>query len=216
METKKVMLVGLCGRSGSGKGYVSAIFNGFGIPSIDTDAVYRELIGPGEAPSECMKSLTAYFGDRVMSDDNSLNRSVMRSLVFGEENRGELMMLNKITHKFILEKTLELADELYREGHNVVLIDAPLLFESGFDKLCEKTVCVTADEQTVIERIIKRDGISREDALKRLASQIPADEIAKKCSYIIANDCEKDELIRRVKRCADELNELYKSRIILG
>lgn len=216
MENRNVMLVGLCGRSGSGKGYVSAIFNSFGIPSIDTDAVYRTLIGPAEAPSDCMKALIAHFGGRVMSEDNSLNRSVMRSLVFGEENRDELNMLNKITHSFILEKTLEEADSLHREGYSIVLIDAPLLFESGFDRLCEKTVCVTADEKTVVERIVKRDGIAPEDAKKRLAAQMSADVIAPKCDYIIENDCEKDELIRRVKHCADELNELYKSKISLG
>lgn len=214
LHSEKIMLVGLCGRSGSGKGYVADIFKKFGIPSIDTDEVYRKITGPGNEPSDCMKALTAHFGENVLSPDNSLNREVMRGLVFGEENKSSLNALNNITHGYILMETINNAVKLSQAGIKIILIDAPLLFESGFNRLCEKNICVVADEETVIRRIIKRDGITRENAEKRLATQKSIDELKNQSDYIIENNCEKDELIRRVKFCADELLKIYKEKYL--
>lgn len=202
---EKVMLVGLCGGSGSGKGYVSAVFRKFGIPSIDTDAVYRNLTSPAEKPSECMEALRSRFGASVVADDNSLNRVAMRSLVFGEENRHNLDDLNKITHRFILQKTNDIANELFSDGYDVVLIDAPLLYESGFDKLCVKNICVTADKETRIQRIMKRDNITREAAEKRINSQLSQSDVEKRSDYVIHNDTTDEELEKRIFEVADEL-----------
>ena len=169
-EISGAVLVGLCGRSGSGKGYVSELFSEIGIPSIDTDAVYREMTSASEVLSPCMEELAKRFGDRVVSEDGSLNRSVMRELVFSGDSEA-LLDLNRITHRHILEKTMETAESLSNEGAEIILIDAPLLFESGFDSFCVCTVCVTAPEEKVIKRIMRRDGISEEDAKKRLRVQ---------------------------------------------
>lgn len=206
--TDKLMLVGLCGRSGSGKGYVSKIFNDLKIPSVDTDAVYREMTGPCEIMSECMTELVEYFGRSVVSDDNSLNRPAMRNIVFSGD-KSALESLNSITHKHILKKTLADAEELCDKGYKIVLIDAPLLYESGFDKMCRKTICVTAPEDILIERIKKRDSLSEEDAKKRLAAQKSRSELEDRADYVIANDTEKDILIQRVKECAEKLTEIY-------
>ena len=208
VKKQGVMLVGLCGRSGSGKGYVSRMFKLCGIPSIDTDAVYCEMTSATEQLSPCMKELVERFGEQILSDDNSLNRVVMRSLVFGEDKEA-LSDLNTITHKHILTRTEEIASELYNDGAKIVLIDAPVLYESGFDAKCEAVVCVTAPEETVISRIMERDGISREAAMARLKTQISADSLAARADFVIANDCEKDELISRVKNCADRLYDIY-------
>ncbi len=200
-----VMRVGLCGRSGAGKGYVSALFAELGIPSVDTDAVYRCLTAPEPEPSPCMRALAERFGEAVIAPDNSLNRPLMRALVFGEENAANLRDLNAISHRFILDETLRTADELYEAGCPVVLVDAPLLFESGFDRYCECTVCVTAPEEVLICRIMRRDGISREDAERRLASQIGSEELEQRADFVIRNDCGKEELLRRVGLTADGL-----------
>ncbi|MBP3378305.1 MAG: dephospho-CoA kinase [Clostridia bacterium] len=208
MKKIGVMLVGLCGRSGSGKGYVSAIFGEFGIPSIDTDAVYRDMTSPAAQLSPCMLELVARFGETILSPDNSLNRAAMRSLVFGG-NTDALNDLNAITHKHILARTEEIAAELYNNGARIVLVDAPLLYESGFDAKCERVVCVSAPEETVIARIMKRDGISRDAAVQRLSTQISASDLSSRADYVIVNDCDKDTLIRRVKDCAEELNKIY-------
>lgn len=207
------MLVGLCGRSGAGKGYVSKLFAAEGIPSIDTDMVYRSLTSAcnGEEMSECMQELVQYFGDSIKNEDNSLNRAVLRALVFGEANKDKLKRLNEITHRHILKKTMETADDLFHEGYPIILIDAPVLFESGFDRFCAAVVCVTAPEELLIERIIKRDGLDRASAELRLKSQIPREELEAKAQYVIENDADKPELIRRIKKTAESLKELRRN-----
>ena len=159
-----------------------------------------------------MKALQDYFGDEVLSGDNSLNRAAMRNLVFGEKNHANLDMLNKISHKFILAETEKIAEEYAEKGFCIVLVDAPVLFESGFDKFCEKNICVTADEETRIRRITERDGISREDAKRRILSQTPVNIAMEKADYVITNNGDDRLLGMEIKACADELKELYKRR----
>ena len=128
------MWIGLCGQSGAGKGYIAALFAEKGVPSIDTDRIYRDLTGPASPKSPCMEALCAAFGPDTANEDGSLNRTYLRSVVFGAENRERLHLLNRITHRFILAETEMRADKLTRDGAEFVLIDAPLLYESGFDK----------------------------------------------------------------------------------
>ena len=206
MKKNGVMLVGLCGRSGSGKGYVSALFSRRGIPSVDTDAVYRTMTGPADALSPCMIELRARFGDSVVSEDNSLNRAAMRALVFGGDAEA-LSDLNRITHHYILDETRRIAD-----AHCAVLVDAPLLYESGFDAECARVVCVTAPEETIVARIMQRDGIGEADARRRLAAQKSVEELEGRADYVIVNDdCPKNELIRRVDAVADALEEVRRA-----
>ena len=207
MKRNGAMLVGLCGMSGAGKGYVADIFMSFGIPSIDTDAVYRGMTSPSDHLSDCMKELAARFGNGIVCGDNSLNRPVLRDLVFSGD-REALNDLNRITHRFILEETRKTASRLYSGGSSVVLIDAPLLFESGFDKECSRNICVTAPETTLIRRIMKRDGITEADAVKRLMNQTSQCETASKCDYIIVNDCPKRKLRSEIRRIAEELKKI--------
>ena len=207
-KSKKSVLVGLCGRSGSGKGYVSALFENEGIPSIDTDRVYRELTAASDRMSPCMEELVAYFGDKIRNEDHSLNRAVLRTLVFGEENKENLRKLNEITHRHILSETERRADALADEGYPVVLIDAPVLFESGFDKFCTAVVCVTVSDELSVERIMKRDGLDRESAILRLKSQLSVEELRERSDFEIRNDTEKDVLIKRIKEVAEHLKEL--------
>ncbi len=215
MKKRGVMLVGLCGRSGSGKGYIGKMFAEYGVPCVDTDAVYRGMTAPvksREALSDCMRELVERFGEQILARDLSLDRAVMRTLVFGE-NKDALTDLNRITHRHILAKTQTMAEQLYRDGYPIVLVDAPVLYESGFDKLCERVVCVTAPEDVIVARIIRRDGLSEEDARRRLASQKTVAELEERADYVISNDDERPVLYARVKDCIAKLtavrNELY-------
>ena len=185
---KEAAWIGLCGRSGSGKGYVSDVFAALGVPAIDTDAVYRRLSGPAEVPFECMQELSRAFGERILNPDNSLNRRAMADIVFAPDGDTARAQLNRITHAHILRETKRLAKAYADEGRRFVLIDAPLLFESGFDALCRYTVCVTAPDSVCVKRITDRDGITEEEARRRLSAQIPAEELAKRCDYVIVND----------------------------
>ena len=182
-------IIGLCGGSGSGKSFVCSVFNEYGILSINADRVYHDMIS---TDSECARELISVFGTEI-SADVGIDRAKLREVVFS--SRGKLKLLNEITHKHILAETRRLISRISETTDCKALIfDAPLLFESGFDKECDVTVCVVADEQTRINRIIERDSISIEDAKARISSQISNNELIKKCDYSIENNSSVEKL----------------------
>ena len=197
-------VIGLCGGSGSGKGIVSSIFHEHGIPSIDTDLVYKEITS---YKSECINELIENFGCSVCNQDGSLNREKMRELVFFDEKKEKnLKLLNSITHKFVLRELRHRINEYEKDGKLAVIADVPLLFESQFDKECDITIAVIADKSIRINRIIERDGLSYEHAKKRIESQIPSCELIKKVDFVIHNNDSIDNL-------KEKIHELYKQII---
>ena len=156
-------IIGLCGGSGSGKGSVCRLFAEYSILSIDTDSVYRKMT---EGDSECMRALKAAFGEKISQEDGSLDRKALRALVFSADDaKKNREVLNAITHKFILDETRRIIERERIRGAAAVIVDAPLLFESGFDRECDVIVSVIADEDTRISRIVLRDGISEDDRI---------------------------------------------------
>ena len=181
--------IGICGSSGSGKGYVCKLFSTYGYKWIDTDRVYRDLATP---KSECVKELKEYFGASILNPDGSLNRKELSKSVFeGENSKERLNQLNKITHFYIQRETERIIKESEQNGYKGVLVDAPVLFESGFYILCDVTICVTAPLNTKLQRIISRDGITYEKALARVSNQLTDDELRAKCTYEIDNSGSK-------------------------
>lgn len=178
--------IGLCGSSGSGKGYVSKKFKSYGVEYIDTDRVYENIAIGGSA---CVNELCAFFGDEIVSPDGSLNRKELAKRVFEGDNASQrLKLLNRITHKYIREDTERILRENEEKGVVATIIDAPVLFESGFDSLCDVTVCVTAPTELKLERILKRDNIPLAKAKARLDSQLPDHILREKCNYEIINN----------------------------
>ena len=192
--------IGLCGSSGSGKGYVCKKFKAYGVEYIDTDKVYRDIAVGG---SECVNELCAFFGDEIVSPDGSLDRRELSKRVFeGEGSKERLKVLNEITHKYIKKETERILWENEEKGVIATIIDAPVLFESGFDDMCDVTVCVTAPTELKIKRILKRDNIPLEKAKARLQSQLPDSILREKCDYEIVNDDSgslEDEIIKVVR-----------------
>ena len=177
--------IGICGSSGSGKGYVCKLLSTYGYKWIDTDRVYRDLATP---KSECVKELKEYFGVSILNPDGSLNRKELSKSVFeGESSKERLNMLNKITHFHIRKETERIIKESEQNGYKGVLIDAPVLFESGFDKMCDVTLCVTAPQETKLQRIMSRDGITYEKASARISNQLTDSELRERCDYEIDN-----------------------------
>lgn len=197
---KDITKIGLCGRSGSGKGYVAKVFTSFGACHIDTDAVYRELLLPRDGKmSECLSELSAAFGRDIVGEDATLDRKTLAQIVFSDKEK--LALLNSITHKYILNETV---NRIERTDAPFVLIDAPVLFESGFDKYCDAIVGVVADDELCIERIIARDGIDRTSAERRLANQLSVREIVSRCDFTIVND-DKTEIRPAVKQILTQI-----------
>ncbi len=175
-----MIIIGITGPSGSGKGVVSEIlFENYGFDVIDADMVYHRLVS---SPSECLFEIKDAFGDGVIKED-ALDRPVLASLVFGDGNEQKLELLNNITHKYVVKEIKRIIEE---DGRYV--IDAPLLIEAGLSDICDLTVAVIADKETRIKRIALRDGISVEDASRRISSQKNDDFYIENTDRMMLND----------------------------
>lgn len=194
-----MLIIGLTGPSGGGKGTVSTLFAEFGIPSVDTDRVYHDLLIP---PSPCLDALVERFGRQILNPDGSLDRKALAAWVFAEEHEQELLDLNTITHRFVLDVVREICAELAQKDCPAVLVDAPLLFESGFDGECDQTLAILADPDVRLCRIMARDKISLPAARARLNAQKTDDFYIKQADHVIHNNGAPDDLLGEVKTLA--------------
>lgn len=197
-----MLKIGLAGGSGSGKGTVSSLLSQSGIPSFDCDAVYHDLIS---RDGPLTRTISAAFGEGVRSKDGGIDRRALAAVVFHDRNK--LAELNRITHKEILSVLGEWAKRAEDQGITAILIDAPLLFESGFDRECDMTVAVTAPLETRIERIVSRDGISRKEAEERIAAQLSDEELSRRADVVISNSEDLTHLVTEVGRILSIINE---------
>lgn len=186
-----MVVVGLCGQSGSGKGTVCAICNQMGIPSIDTDRLYHDMIA---GPSPCTASLLEAFGPSIATEVGGIDTKRLREIVFSDPTGAMHQALNRITHYYITE-TLKEQIELHRkEGTPALILDAPMLFESDTDQLCDVTVAVIANHQCKLLRLAERDGLSTEQADLRLLHQRGDRELFSRCDHSISNNGSLDDL----------------------
>lgn len=194
--------IGLCGGSGSGKGTVAAFFASHGIPSIDADAVYHDITSHD---SPCLRAIAARFGSEVVCDGR-LNRVALRDMVFsGDDAQAKNRALCSITHRYVLDVIRERIIEYAIHGVPAVLIDAPMLFESGFNAECDSVIGVVSDENLRIARIMLRDGLSFADAQRRIRAQLPDTLLRQKCDMIIENNADVETLSKRVDEVAELL-----------
>ena len=185
-------VIGLTGRSGAGKGTACEIFKKYDIPAIDTDAVYHEILAEKGA---CTDELVTAFGEEILNENGLVERKTLAARVFGKENTEALLhSLNSITHKYIMAKAWDTVRVLREDGARAVLIDAPQLFEAGLEKEVDLTLGVIAPDAICIARIMARDGISREQAAKRLAAQHDNDYFRAHCTAVIENASTQEAL----------------------
>lgn len=184
-----MLLIGLCGGSGAGKGTVAELFLKHGIPSIDADAVYRDLTAPG---SRLPVIISKMFGEQTLTPDGGLNRKKLAEIVFSDKEK--LKNLNLITHAEIITETERRLKKYKAEGYPALIFDAPQLFESGFNKRCDVIISVVAPLETRIERLLSRDGITEEAARKRISSQLSDDYIMERSDFVIVNDGDMEYL----------------------
>lgn len=213
MSDNNICLIGLCGRSGSGKSFVARMLSKLGIPVVDTDAVYREMTAsPSDGRlSECMQDLVREFGERILTPDLSLDRKALADIVFAPDGGEKRARLNAITHKYILGETDRRIAEHSRNGAWAAAVDAPLLFESGYDKRCDHIVAASAPEETLIKRIVSRDGLTEEGARRRLAVQLSEEEIRRRAHFIIETDVDAELLLCRVAEVTEQIRKKYAS-----
>lgn len=180
-------IIGLTGPSGAGKTSLCIQLEELGIPCIDTDAVYHKLVS---YPSPCAIELREKFGDEIANADGSINRAKLANAVFMSENvEANVSKLNSTTHRFVWEEVNAILTNYISKGKKAVVIDAPALFSSKiFVAACDFIVSVLADEPSRLERVMARDGISKENAMARINAQPKDDFFIKNSDYCIMNN----------------------------
>ena len=197
-------IIGLTGQSGAGKGTLASLFTEAGIPVVDADAVYHELLIP---PSPCLNELRTEFTDAVLNADGTLNRSALAAIVFEatDEGRARLSRLNEITHRYVIEQTLALLDEYASQGYTAAVIDAPLLIEAGLHEKCDRVVAVLAEREVRVERLMKRDGLSREQIAARLDAQPDVSFYIGHADILTYNNGSEEELRANFPKLLEEV-----------
>lgn len=185
--------IGLTGGIGCGKSTVLAMFRELGAAIVDTDQVARDVVAPG---TRGLAKIVETFGAGVLSADGSLDRAQLAARVFADPDARR--RLEAITHprirKALAWRFLRLA--LMRVP--VVIVEAPLLFETGGAGRFHETVAVIADERVIFERLRARNGWSDDEIRARLASQLPLAEKARRATHVIENSGDLDATRKRV------------------
>jgi dephospho-CoA kinase len=158
------MIIGLTGSIASGKSTVSNMLKEYGLPIVDADVVARLVVEPG---SETLKRIVEAFGEEVLTETGELNRQKLGSIIFNDEEKRQT--LNGIIHKEMLRQR----DEYIANGEKTVIMDIPLLFESKLQHFVDKILVVTVSEDVQLERLMKRNQLTAEDAKARIRSQLP-------------------------------------------
>lgn len=173
-------VIGLTGSIACGKSHVSAALAKLGARVIDGDLLSRALTAPGGA---ALPALREAFGEGVFHPDGTLNRGALGRVVFSDA--ASLARLDSIMQPLIRRMTEEGIEAARAAGCEVCVLDMPLLYEKGLDALCDRVWCVWLPRETQLERLMARDGLSRPDAEKRVASQLSADEKARRADVVI-------------------------------
>lgn len=186
-------IIGLTGGIACGKTTVATMLKELGASIIDADAISHELTAPG---GEALPAIREAFGRLVFFPDGTLNREVLGALVFS--NEAERETLNRVTHPLILNRLKEDIETCRKMGAVIVVLDVPLLFEVGAEKLADLTVCTTSPEEVQIERMRTRSGLGREQAIKRIESQMPLSEKEARADVVLDTNKPLDELQQEV------------------
>ena len=175
--------IGLTGGIASGKSTVLTYFKDKGIPYIDADIVAREVVEPG---TEGLEAIVDAFGSNVLHDDGTLNREALGAIVFhNEEKRGQL---NDCLKEHIRNRIMELTAYYESNRTDILIYDIPLLIEGEWYTMMDEVWLVYVNESTQIERLMSRNGFSKEDALARINSQMRLDDKRSFADLIIDNN----------------------------
>ena len=196
MLANKPYIIGLTGGIGCGKSEAAACLRSLGAVHVDADAISRALTAPGGA---ALPAVREQFGDGVFNEDGTLNRAALGQIVFASE--AHRRMLEGIIHPLVQSQTWEQIEQAGAADEKIVILDVPLLFETGMDVLCDETWVVYAEAETQLERVMQR-GLTREEAQARIDSQMSSDERRERATRVIDTD-------RPIEKTQAELMNLY-------
>lgn len=204
MKRNKLRLIGLTGGIATGKSTVSNMLIEKGYAVIDSDKISREVVEP-QKPA--YNKITQEFGKSIINEDKTINRKALGKLIFNDDQARK--KLNSIIHPYILNQTLKIIGDLSK-SNDIIFLDIPLLFEEyqlfteygiEFDEIW----LIYTTKNTQIKRLMDRDKISKEEALKKIAAQIDINEKKTRSSKIIDNGGDLRELKLKIEKALNEI-----------
>lgn len=195
-----MIIIGLSGGIASGKSTVSQMLKDMGIPVIDSDTIAHTIVQKG---SPVLGSLTEVFGTEILNMDGTLNRKMLGTIVFS--NKEKLEKLNSITHPVIKKEIITNINFYKNIGKKFCVVDGALLMEGIFMDIVDYLILVYADRNTQLKRLMNRNLIGSEEALRKIDSQIPFEDKRKYADYIIDNNYDLEYTKKQVNKIMSEI-----------
>ena len=197
------LIVGITGGFGTGKTTAAAFFKALGAKVLDADKIAHEALlkeATGHRPqATCYKKIVKIFGKEILRKDKGIDRKKLGLIVFG--NKTLLKRLNSIVHPYVIKRIKEGVKEIRRlKTKTVVVLDAPLLIEAGLRGLVDKLIVVKAGSRQQIERCRKNYGLSGEEVLARIKSQMPIGEKIRFADFVIDNSKSRERTRGEVRK----------------
>lgn len=194
------VILGLTGSIATGKSTVSKIFKEQGFPVVDADLGAREVVKPG---TEGLSEIKEQFGDTVILADGTLNRAALGKIVFKDEKQRE--KLNAILSKRIYQWLMDQKKECLKRDPAILVLDIPLLFETGYEKEVDQVMVVATSKEIQIDRLMKRDKIGKEEAIQKINSQLPISEKVVLGDSVINNNGSTESTKQQVINWIDKI-----------
>lgn len=196
-------VIGLTGGIGSGKSTVAQLFREENIPVVDADQISREVTSPGKS---AYVDIVRRFGEEFLFPDGRIDRKKLGAVVFAHpEKRSEL---EAITHPHIRERIREAIKVLASEGHEIAIVEAALIHEKGRQGMVQAVIGLRCEKRLQVERLMSRDGITREEALRMVSAQMDPEEKVRASDYVIDNSGDLAETRTQVRALAAKLRRL--------
>ena len=196
-----MFVIGLTGSIGTGKSEAARQLEALGASIISADEVGHEAYTPN---TDAWEQVIAAFGDDILQDDGDIDRRKLGAIVFSDPS--QLEKLNQIMHPRMARMVADKIEVLRDQGVNVVVVEAALLFEAGWDTLVEEVWVTDSPEHIVIGRLKERNGLSEEEAKKRINSQMGRAERIERSDFVINNSGDMADLGNAIK-------ELWERRV---
>ena len=183
------IVVGLTGQTGAGKSTAGEMLKRRGAVWVDADEIAHDV---ADKEKNCLADLALEFTIDILNADGTLNRKRLGDIVF--HDKAKLKRLNDLIFPYIIRAIAQTVQEMRAQGHELVVLDAPTLFESGADRFCDVVISIVAKEEVRRQRIIQRDGLSEEDADARIAAQHEESYYVRRSDFVVENNEGEDEL----------------------
>jgi dephospho-CoA kinase len=203
-----MLIVALTGGIATGKSIVAKTLQDLGCYVHHADQIAHQLMEP-ERPA--WKKIVSRFGQEILNPDKTIDRKKLGTLIFADEKKRNF--INQLIHPLVLEEKKKIIAKLEKDGHHEIFVsEAALTIESGFAEFFDKIIVVFCREEIQIKRLMERDNINREEALKKMASQMPSEEKLKSADYTIDSSGTVQGTVEQTERVFSSLRSDYKKK----